>query len=215
VPVPAPTPIPTPTPVPTPTPTPVPISPTTKMGIEFDEDEAKIEKLEKFGFITWRQGKTHWAIPQREDGSFDSDDKVASGKPFRGTTKFFKGKGSVYATMQYVGKNPPDKAFIDLGFAQFNLVRDGADVKITKIHPDETANWEGVNAYTKEQRQEKMVAKYKKQYMKPRYQRPKEDSTFEEADKLLKKKTEPVLIQEGKRTYFGYEILPSDVGGKL
>jgi len=189
------------------------------INIKFDEDETKREKLEKYGFITWRQGKTHWAIPQREDGSFASDDKVASGKPFRGTTKFAQGKGSVYATMQYVGQNPPEKAFIDLGFAQFNLIRDGADVKITRIHPDETANWEGVNKYSTpeyQSRQEKMIAKYSKQYMKPRYERPKEDNVYEEADKLLgKKNLEPVVIKEGKRTYFGYEILPSDVGGKL
>ena len=199
--------------------------------IEFEEDEAINKKLEK-GFITWRQGKTHWAIPQLEDGTFNSDDKVASGKPFRGSTKFSTGKGSVYRTLEYVGKNPPEKAFVDLGWAQYNIVKSTDGVKLVKVTPDETANWEGINKYTtpeaiaekkyEEQRQRDIknlaeIEKYKRQYLR-RYAKPrKKDDVIKEADKLIRKRPieEPQVFTAGKHTYLGYEILPSQIGGEL
>ena len=118
--------------------------------LEFEEDEVKNKKLEH-GFATWRQGKTYWAIPQREDGSFDSDDKIPSGKPFRGTTKFATGKGSVYRTIEYVGKNPPNKTFVDLGFIQYNITSTPDGLVLEKAYPDEEANWDGTNRYTSEE----------------------------------------------------------------
>jgi hypothetical protein len=197
---------------------------------EFEEDEAKNEKL-KWGFITWRQGKTHWAIPQLEDGSFNSDDKVASGKPFIGTTKYAVGKRSVYNTIEYVGKHPPDKAFVDLGWAQYNVQNTPDGIKLVKVHPDETANWEGVNKYTtpealaekklEEQRQREIkrladIERYRRQYLKPRNRQKFKEDIFKESDKLLKRTAEePQVITSGKRTYLGYEILPSQIGGEL
>jgi hypothetical protein len=155
-PQPTPQPVPQPTPEPYPQPTPLPVPyPTIPMPVpipvlEFEEDEAKSKRLEH-GFITWRQGKTHWAIPQREDGSFDSDDKIPSGKPFRGTTKFATGKGSVYKTIEYVGKNPPNKTFVDLGFIQYNITSTPDGLVLEKAYPDEEANWDGTNRYTSEE----------------------------------------------------------------
>lgn len=192
--------------------------------IQFNEDEGIKKKLEN-GFMTWRQGKTYWAIPQLKDGTFDSNDKVASGKPFIGTTKFYKGKGSVYRTIEYVGKNPPKKAFVDLGWAQYNVsgTTDG-DIQLDKVTPDETANWEGVNKYTTpealaEKREAKRIAdveRYRRQYLKQR--KPiKQKDVFKEADRLLSKQKveEPKVVSVGNRTYLGYEILPAQIGGDL
>jgi hypothetical protein len=193
---------------------------------EFDTDEVKRKKL-KNGFITWRQGKTHWAIPQLEDGTFNTNDKVASGKPFYGTTKFAEGKGSVYNTMEYVGKNPPIKTDIDIGWAQFNVVGTPDGVKIKRIYPDKDANWEGVNAYNspealaakRETQRLADIERYRRQYMKlPKQRKPKEQDVFKESDRLLADrptKDEPQVITSGKRTYLGYEILPSQFGGNL
>ena len=185
------------------------------LPVLFEDDPEKVDKL-KHGFITWRQGKTYWAIPQSEDGKFDTEDKVASGKPFQGTTKFPVGKGSVYKSMEYVGSNPPAKAFIDVGWAQFNVVKDGKDVKITKITPDDTANWEGVNKYTTpEAIAQKRIAdieRYRKQYSKPRRPRNRVPAMVKEP---TMNESPPQIISSGKRTYLGYEILPSQLGGEL
>lgn len=216
--------------------TPLPPIPTSKnpkriiVPLEFESDPKKTDKL-KSGFITWRQGKTHWAIPQLENGSFDSNDKVSSGKPFRGTTKYATGKGSVYKTFEYVGQNPPDKSFIDIGWAQFDVKNVNGQLQITRINPDDTANWEGVNKYTTpeavakkqletrqqhEQRQLAEIERYKKQYMKVRKPKVKERNVYAEVDKLLAERNiQPEVIKSKDGTYFGYEILPPQVGGKL
>lgn len=98
--------------------------------------------------------------------TFNTEDKVASGKPFKGTTKFAQGKGSLYKTIQYVGKNPPDKTFIDVGWLQFFVEKRGNDVIATQATPDETANWEGVNRYSKEKfdAQDKKYQEWRAQY---------------------------------------------------
>jgi hypothetical protein len=180
------------------------------------------------GFITWRQGKTHWAIPQLSDGSFNSDDKVPSGKPFIGTTKFAKGRGSVYKTLEYVGKNPPEKAFVDLGWAQYNIVKSPDGVKLEKVTPDETANWEGINKYTtpeaiaekkiEEQRKKELkrltdIERYRRQYLRNYVRKKPKEDIFREAEKVNIE--EPQTISVGKRTYLGYEILPPQLGGEL
>lgn len=195
--------------------------------IEFNEDEGTKRKLQN-GFITWRQGKTHWAIPQLPDGSFNSDDKIPSGLPFVGTTKFAKGKGSVYATMEYVGKNPPKKAFIDLGWAQFNVVGTSGGLQVNRIYPDEEANWDGTNRFTtpeaiaerKEREREERIARYKKQYIKRplRKKQESEPDIFQESEEILarnNKDIEPEVMVINGQKYLGYNISNYHVGGVL
>lgn len=193
--------------------------------IEFNEDESTKKKLQN-GFITWRQGKTHWAIPQLPDGSFNSDDKIPSGKPFVGTTKFAEGKGSVYATMEYIGKNPPKKAFIDLGWAQFNIVGTSGGLQVNRIYPDEEANWDGTNRFTtpeaiterKEREREERIARYKKKYIKRPVRKNTEQDIFKETEEILsksKKDTEPEILEINGQKYLGYNISDYHVGGDL
>jgi hypothetical protein len=114
--------------------------------------------------ITWRQGKVRYILPPRKDGTYHNEDKfaVSSKTPVAGVTKFYTGEGSAYATLEFIGgksKVPFKETTVDLGFSVVRLHEENGELKM-EVNPDESANWEGVNKYTKEKEEEQQYLDY-------------------------------------------------------
>jgi hypothetical protein len=124
----------------------------------------KIKTLLRPLSLTWRQGKVRWILPPREDGSYHNEDKfaVSSKTIVPGVTKYYEGEGSAYATLEFIGGKsqlPFKETDVDLGFSIIHLNEVNGELKMD-VNPDESANWEGVNKYTKIKEEKEQELQY-------------------------------------------------------
>jgi len=168
VPEPMPQPQPQPQPIPPPEPQPPPVKtiipPPIVLNKKQQAEEKKIRDLVVPRTISWRQGKVRWILPPREDGTYNNEDKfaVSSKTQVPGVTKNYVGEGSAYATLEFIGGKselPFKETTVDLGFSVVDIREVNGELQMT-VNPDETANWEGVNKYTKEKEEEQQYLEY-------------------------------------------------------